>query len=865
VCNGQDDDCDAQTDEGGVCGSCIASPEVCDGCDNDCDGIVDNPPMGGFPTLPCGLPTPANCTGTMACEPPVAAPGGAGTCAAGSGYVNCSNNPQAEVCDGIDNNCNQQIDEGYVSIQCEPTSNPPNLMYGGNSQCTYGQTQCVGGGVVCVGGTGPSAEVCDGIDNDCNGLVDDNAFGVNQSCGINQPPCSPGMTACVNGALVCQGGTSPQPEVCDGIDNDCDANIDEAPLADAPTTPGCWNLPGNCCTHQNLSWCPPAGGTCDGNGTLTSPCNKGTLACIGGAWACNNPVSPQAEVCDGLDNDCNGTPDDGPLPGVNQACGQNAPTPTDGGMIGPCLEGLTQCVTPGVIDCVGDVGPNQESCNNVDDNCDGTTDNGIPSMGPCNVAYDMTAFPNSNPQQPPCQQGQLECVMGSFVCTGGKGPTAELCDGIDNDCDSQTDEAGMAPDGIDGSANPFPPPAVNIGDACGVSTGVCEPGNYACLNGLFVCLGGAGPIFEECDCEDNDCDGQVDEQPSQGEPPLCSPGKACVQASTHCQCAEPCSTSEYPCPPGQVCEVVQVSGGGMAQYCVTDFAALCGDCSVKTVTDGNMNVTCAPKGTDPQGCLNTPECVCRAQAGCQEPCFNVSCSQGKVCSNFGPKAGECVDDICYLTGCPGCDKACHNATCVNNPCMAGSCAPNEVCKPSTDFSTFTCVPSCADVTCGAAEHCVDGTCVPTCDPACALGKVCDDSTQTCVPNQCTDPTCPNGAHCDPLTGDCVDDPCSGVLCPIGQECIDGDCWEDGSVGGAGGGGSGGGGSGGGATTTTGAGGTTAPNQGVFGLPTGGGGCGCDLAPTRHSGRLAWLSLLAVGLVAARRRRRPGEVERRVQS
>ena len=853
VCDGQDNDCNGQVDDG-VCGGCVPVPEVCDGCDNDCDGIADNPPPGGFQPLPCGLPNPANCNGIASCQAPQ--PVAVGTCAAGAGYGQCTNNPQPEVCDGIDNNCNQVVDEGYVSAQCEPPNNPPNLVYGGTSQCTYGATACVGGAVVCQGGTGPGVEICDGIDNDCDGVVDNNVFGVNQPCGVNTPPCTPGMTACVNGALICQGGTQPQPEMCDGVDNDCDGEVDEAPLTDAPQPGqgGCWNLPGNCCSHQNFNWCPPTGGTCYANGTLSAPCSFGTLTCDGSSgWICIGDTTPQPEVCDGIDNDCNGAADDGTLPNVGGVCGS---------AVGECTPGTLACVQ-GTLDCVGDTPPTPELCDNLDNDCNGLTDDGIPAGGACTMSYDTTLYPGDR-SHAPCQDGVLECDgMGTWVCTGGVGPQPEVCDGIDNDCDNNVDEAGAQPDGIDGSANPFPPPAANIGEVCGVMQGACEPGNYACLNGLFACIGGVGPIFEECNCADDDCDGLSDEPPGPNDPPLCNPGTDCVNAGEFCQCAEPCASGEYPCPPGQVCTTVTLNGGQQAQYCVTDFKQLCGDCSKKTAMDGNSNVVCAPAGTDAPGCHNTPECVCKGQPGCREPCFNVDCPSGKVCSNFGPTPGECVDNTCYQTGCSGCNKACHGGLCVDNPCGTGSCPQGKVCKPSADFSTFICVDSCFGVSCPSGQKCNDGQCGPTCDPACAAGQVCNEATQMCVPNVCTDSSCPDGSTCDPVTGACGDDPCEGVLCPDGQTCTDGNC---GAAGAGGAGGASGAGGAGGASTGSGAtsgSGGAGGESGVFKMPSGGSGCACDVAGRsgeRRRQHLGWLALLGMLTVVARRRRRGGAAE-----
>lgn len=100
--------------------------------------------------------------------------------------------PDVERCDGIDNDGDDGIDEDWPELGAACGGQ------GGRGECVQGAYACAadGSGVVCEGEVGPSDEVCDGKDNDCDGIED-------------------------NGSA----------EVCDGEDNDCDGLVDEGVLA----------------------------------------------------------------------------------------------------------------------------------------------------------------------------------------------------------------------------------------------------------------------------------------------------------------------------------------------------------------------------------------------------------------------------------------------------------------------------------------------------------------------------------------------------------------------------------------------------------------------------------------------------------
>jgi hypothetical protein len=87
---------------------------------------------------------------------------------------------------------------------------------------------CLDGSPACIQVNQPSAETCNNLDDDCDGTIDDGDPGSGAACATGLPGvCAAGTIHCQGGGPTCLSDTAPQAESCDGLDNDCDGSTDE--------------------------------------------------------------------------------------------------------------------------------------------------------------------------------------------------------------------------------------------------------------------------------------------------------------------------------------------------------------------------------------------------------------------------------------------------------------------------------------------------------------------------------------------------------------------------------------------------------------------------------------------------------------
>jgi hypothetical protein len=757
ICNDIDDDCNGLIDDGIDCAPCAPQTEVCNGRDDDCDGAVDeNTRTDPLPGVgaACGVDIGA-------CEPgaTICSRAGAIVCDGGAG-------PREETCNGIDDDCDT-ITDGLIR-DCYPTATPGCDPVTGTCLgiCRFGTESCPAGGTgrfgPCEGAVTPGAEIaCNLLDDDCDGAVDEGAGA--ELCNAIDDDCDGAVdedVASTDPAIGVACGTPPFAGACRPGRTLCVGGVVECDGEIDPRDELCDDIDNDCdgATDEDLP--PPFGEAC---GTDVGTCAPGTLRCVDGAASCDD-IGPAAEVCNGLDDNCNSRTDETD-PRLGEVCAELPGGARVDSDAGECQFGVLICTTAGVLECFGARGPTAERCNGLDDDCDGATDEEFPALG----------LPCDNGQQGVCfADGVFVCnaTGDAAVCNAPMGfPVAETCNGLDDDCDGPVDE------------EPLP----LIGTECSPSIGLCEPGLWECNAGELECGSPATGSSEICNAADDDCDGLVDESPVPGEGEDCvDPGFEAEADVGECEFGDTaCIAGELACvgyqgPRPEVCNGLDDDCDG-----VGDDLAACPEAS-NACHEGECVIPCElGEFPCPSGfvCRSLPDQPPPGMYCVPDPCADVRCGASERCDH---DTGRCVD-LCAGVSCRG-GEQCRNGLCLDcfdlptrclegELCIAdddgvGQCE-DDPCEPNPCASDQACVDGgCQDCNCATGEVCVSGVCEPDLCAGvdCTFGRICNPRDGECGNPNCEGVRCNAGEVCVPISGECIADPCEANTCPLGEVC-----------------------------------------------------------------------------------------------
>ncbi|MCP4805196.1 MAG: C-type lectin domain-containing protein [Proteobacteria bacterium] len=526
--------------------------EVCNDVDDDCDGAVDDQDDSIDPSSQSSWYDDADGDGygdpdadSIACTAPSGTVGDSGDCDDTDADVNPAG---TEVCNGLDDDCDGDVDDDDNSVDSSTWS----VFYGDADGDGYGDrddlwracsapsgrvsdnTDCDDANADVNPG---ETEACNDVDDDCDGLVDDDDDSVAaatqstwyddaDSDGYGDPDAN--SLACVAPAGTVADDTDcddtsadvnpSETEVCNGLDDDCDGDVDDDDSSLDTSTQTTWyddrDSDGYGDPDASSEACSAPSGTVSDD----TDCDD-TDADV-------NPA--ETEVCNSLDDDCDGDVDDDDS-SLDTTTWLTFYDDLDGDGYGdPDTEDQACSVPSGTVsdatDCDDEkkfVNPAaSEICNEIDDDCDGDVDDDDSSLDTSTWStwYDDTdgdgfGDPDADSQACSATSGTVGNDSDCDDTDADVRPTAdEVCNEIDDDCDGDVDDDDSSLDATTQSTWYEDADLDGYGDA-DVTTEACyEPSGYVsddtdCDDGDVDVNPAAS---EECNGIDDDCDGSVD-------------------------------------------------------------------------------------------------------------------------------------------------------------------------------------------------------------------------------------------------------------------------------------------------------------------------------------------------------------------
>ncbi|MBM4343583.1 MAG: hypothetical protein FJ100_09430 [Deltaproteobacteria bacterium] len=649
----------------------------------------------------------------------------------------------------------------------------------GTGTCT-GSRMCGEGGLTACDGLAPGPEVCNGKDDDCDGLTDEPIAG-KTLCDDGKPcttdVCDPVAgcqnlsadgTACNADATFCTGPDTCKAGACEaGPKLDCDDKI-------ACTVDTCNPLVG--CQH---AW--TEGTACDdGDGcTVSETCKQG--ACSGTAKPCDDKNPCTADVC--LAGACTGTALDGAPCNDGNAC-----TGADSCALGLCSGATATCDDGNA--CTADTCDKAKGCANLPKDPTACEDGNLCTSG--DVCQAGTCAPGSaspcstdNPcLLPVCSAASGACATklrpdgaacnDGKPCTGGDACAKGLCIGKPSCDDGNACTADAC--GSDGNCAFAGQPSGNCDDGDKCTTGdTCAAGSCAGAAVLSLCDDHNPCTIDTCD----KAAGCKHASASDGSPcddalgcngtDTCASG-GCTQHTGVCKaCASDgdCASEDdgNPCNGKAVCDkLVCSSDPKTVVVCdhAKDTACVVNTCDPKTAQCAAVTLADGATCSDGSACTGSDACkaaICVGTGGCDDgnPCTSDACgAQG--CTHL-PGAGTTCDDG---NACTSGDACTDKAVCAGGPkvCNDGNSCTDDGCDPKTGctapHNTAACLlPGCKKGLCTA------GTCADAGTGGCDDGNAC--TTDACQDNACKSDPAADGAKCDD------GDACTGPdLCAAGK-------------------------------------------------------------------------------------------------